>query len=279
MNLALSVEILRKYIFIVPFFIGIFISDGVIAFSLWSTRDTFRGTGEFIGPGTYDKEQVLFEMIFRDVAFTDTSSFKIPYFNNAQQEPNVCGEYDVDESPDGRLSNGLAINEKADMCLANIAGTNMHIAVVGGGELQGQIECLILDQRQLLVSMDIAFDLGIGEKGVIRMPFYGSTDKVKIPYSLQTQLGMPGGSDRAGRYDSGMWLEGQLGDFDDDGWIDGTLVSAGNIPLESPVFPGQPYAMIRHFELDIPVGGYEFGNIKASYNKRKTQLSGTDTVQ
>lgn len=236
----------------------------VYSFSLISTKDNLNGTGEIIGPGKYEKKQVLFEMVLNGISFTNRTDFVVPFFNNAEAEPNVCAESDFGDRPDGRLSNGVAFNENADMCLANIAGTDMHIAVVKSGPLQGQVQSMILDEQSLLVSMDIAFDLGIGDKGVVAMPFYGSTNKVMIPYSLQTQLDMPGGTDRAGVMNSGTWLHGRLGDLDKDGWIDGTLVSAGNIPLESPVFPGQPYAMIRHFELDIPVRGYELGNVESA---------------
>lgn len=236
---------------------------GVQAFSLWSTLDTHMGPGKFIGPGKYSADQELFEMVLSNIAFTTKEEFLIPFYNNGEHTPNVCGELDLDDKPDGKLSNGLEINENADMCLANIAGTDMHIGVTQGGPLQGQLHFSILDNQEIIVAMDIAFDLGIGEKGVIKMPFYGSTDKVQIPQSIQTQLDIPGGTDSAGEYTSGSWIEGKVGDFDNDGWLDGTLVSAGNIPLDSPVFPGQPYAMIRHFELDIPAGGFVLGDVKS----------------
>ena len=231
------------------------------AFTLTSTHDTFGGVGDIVGPGIYTNKQELFEMVLRDLAFTNSENFVVPFFNNGAGEPNVCAEYDVEPNPDGRFTNALPFNEKADMCLANIAGTNMHIGVIADGLMQGQIQFLILDKQHLLVSMDIAFDLGIGEKGIIRLPFYGTTDRVMIPYSLQTLLNMPGGTDQAGVHSSGTWISGRFGDFNNDGWIDGTLVSAGNIPLESPVFPGQPYAMIRHFVLDVPAAGYMVGKL------------------
>lgn len=232
-----------------------------VAFTLTSSQDTFNGTGKFLGPGSFKGDQALFEMQLKNLAFTNSSDFIVPYLNNSSQLPNVCAEYDIEEKPDGKLSDGTAFNENADMCLANIAGTDMHIAVVNRGALQGQIHCLILADSEILVTMNIAFDLGIGDKGVIHMPFYGTTGKVEIPYSLQTQLGMPGGTDSAGAHASGTWLQGRVGDFDEDSFIDGTLVSVGNIPLDSPVFPGQPYAMVRHFVLDIPLQGYWMGNV------------------
>lgn len=248
------------------------------AFSLWSTADTWGATGEFIGPGIYTENQPLFEMVLKNLAFTNRSDFVVPFFNNADKLPNMCAEYDLDEHPDGQFSSGLKFNENADMCLANVAGTDMHIGVIRSGPLQGKIQFMVLNKKTLLVSMDIAFDLGIGEKGMVFMPFYGTTDRVQIPLSLQTQLNMPGGSDQAGRYKSGDWLQGRLGDADEDGLIDGTLVSVGNIPLESPVFPGQPYAMIRHFELDVPAAGYILGDVQ-SVQKRTVLSSAKEKVE
>lgn len=240
------------------------VSQNLNAFNLRSTQDTFNGTGKFLGPGPYIVEQDLFEMHLKKLSFSNTSDFTMPFENNGDALPNICAEYDVDEKPDGLLSSGLVLNENADMCLANVAGTDMLIALVQRDPLQGQAKFMIFDHKELLVSMDIAFDLGIGSKGIVYMPFYGRSGRVRIPYSLQTQVGMPGGTDRAGKHASGGWLQGRFGDFDSDGFLDGTLVSVGNIPLESPVFPGQPYAMIRHFVLDIPVGGSVLGNVSGA---------------
>ncbi len=251
-------------IILIVYFMSFF---NVNASSLWSTLDTHGGTGKFLGPGRFKAEQELFEMVLKNVAFTNKTDFLVPFYNNGKSLPNICGELDLDEKADGRLSSSLEINENADMCLANIAGTDMLIAVIDNGPLQGQIHFMILDNQEILVAMDIAFDLGIGDKGVIKMPFYGSTNQVMIPYSIQTHLGIPGGTDSAGNHLSGTWLKGRVGDFDEDGWLDGTLVSAGNIPLDSPVFPGQPYAMIRHFEMDIPYGGYVLGNVKEAFEQ------------
>ncbi len=242
------------------------------AFSLWSTHQTFGGTGEFLGPGLYDAPQPLFEMVLKNLLFHTQTDFIVPFYNNGKALPNICGEMDSEAQADGSLSNGQRINENADMCLANVAGTDMVIAVVEEGVHGGRQNFLILEDGNILVSMDIAFDLGIGEKGVIRMPFYGTTGRVSIPLSLQTRLDIPGGANRAGKYASGDVLEGRLGDADGDGWLDGTMVAVGNIPLESPVFPGQPYAMIRHFEMDIPVGGYVLGDVKAIHSQDNANL-------
>ena len=100
------------------------------------------------------------------------------------------------------------------------------------------------------VMMDLVLDIGIGERGLIKVPFYGTTGTLTIPRSLQSQSGGRG-VDRAGPLQSGETISGRIGDFNGDGHIDGTIVAVGVMPLDSPVFPGQPYALSRNFETDI----------------------------
>jgi hypothetical protein len=108
------------------------------------------------------------------------------------------------------------------------------------------------------MAMDLTIDLGIGPRGIIKIPFYGTTGTVTVPPSLQTQNGDKG-VDQAGKLPSGTTIAGRVGDFNRDGYIDGTLVAVGVMPLTSPIYPGQPFAMVRNFETDIPVGGLVVG--------------------
>ena len=224
------------------------------------------GTGNMYGPGSYDVDQNLFSMVLNNLAFTDSSKFIMPFYNNGEQEPNVCSETEMSDSNDGKLSDSQLINENADMCSMTIAGTDMLVAVISNGPLNGEQHYTRLSNGDIEVKMDLALDLNIGEKGVIKLPFFGTTGSLEVPLSLQTQNSNQG-IDYAGKFQSGTQLSGRIGDFNNDGWIDGTLVSVGNIPLDSPVFPGQPYAMHRHFELNIPVTGTDFGNVKALIEK------------
>lgn len=247
----------------------------VKAVSLWSSTETHNGTGKFLGPGAFNGEQDLFEMELKNISFTSQTELLVPFYNDNESLKITCADLVFDNDIDGHLSDGSTINENVDMCLANIADTDMLVGVSGDGPLQGQVHFMLLDNREILVAMDITLDLGTDDNGLIKIPYYGSTKKVMIPYSIQTQLKLSGGKDSAGNHLSGTWLEGRLGDFDEDGWLDGTLVSAGNIPLDSPVFPGQPYAMVRHFEMDIPYGGYVLGNVEEAFlrnNKRSNLL-------
>jgi len=248
------------------------LSSQANSFTLWSDDSLPNGPGKLYGPGAYIADQILFDMTLRNLSFTTNSNFLMPFYNNGAEAPNICSELELLDDSNGKLSNGYVINENADMCSATIAGTDMLVAVIAEGEHQGQQLFVRQENGEITVSMDLALDLNIGEKGIIRLPFVGTTGSATVPLSLQTQNSLSQGDnpksgvqglDQAGIYESGTVLTGKVGDFNNDGWIDGTLVSVGNIPLNSPVFPGQPFAMHRHFELNVPVEGFTFGNVKA----------------
>ena len=80
------------------------------------------------------------------------------------------------------------------------------------------------------------------------------------------------GVDRAGPLQSGETISGRIGGFNGDGHIDGTIVAVGVMPLDSPVFPGQPYALSRNFETDIAHEGTVMGSplrVHEAYQRRK----------
>jgi hypothetical protein len=74
-------------------------------------------------------------------------------------------------------------------------------------------------------------------------------------------MGIEGGVDLAGSLRPGDKLRGRLGDFDEDGVLDGAIVVAGNIPLDSIFMPGAPYALVRYFETDVPYNGAVVGKL------------------
>lgn len=242
----------------------------VQAAKLWSNSETFLGPGEFHGPGAFPVVQPMFEIMeLKNLAFFTDVDFVTPFVNNGAAEPNNCAEKESRGEIDGRLSNGIRINENADICSAVIAGTRVLVAVIEGGPHGGQQYNVTLSDGNIVMTMDLALDLGIGDKGVVKLPFYGTTGKLEIPRSLQTMLGEKG-VDQAGKYISGTTLEGRIGDFNRDGWIDGTLVAVGTMPLDSPIYPGQPYAMHRNFETNIPIQGTLYGNVKKLHQQNKT---------
>ena len=80
-----------------------------------------------------------------------------------------------------------------------------------------------------------------------------TTGWVQVQRSLQTASGTPGGYDKAGSLPSGTFLVGRVGDFDRNGFLDGVLVAAANVPMQADMLPGAPVANLRGFTTDIPV--------------------------
>jgi hypothetical protein len=96
--------------------------------------------------------------------------------------------------------------------------------------------------------------MGIGTNGIIRLPFYGTTGTIAIPQGIPSSKGQVV-LDRAGPLHAGATISGRIGDFNNDGYIDGTLVAAGVMPDSSPVYAGQPFVLTRNFETDVPIAG------------------------
>jgi hypothetical protein len=226
------------------------------AATMWSTKQSFMTAGTFYGPGRL-ADSTLFDATISNISFPSPLTFVTPLGNNGGAEPNLCGERELRQTPTGLLSDNLTkINENVDVCPFVITGKKILVAVVDGGGHQGEQIAVALSGGEMLMTMDFALDLGIGTPGIIRMPFNGTTGEVEIPLSLQTQLHIPGGVDRAGSLKSGAKIRGRFGDFNHDGMLDGAIVVAGNIPLTSVFMPGAPYALIRYFETDIPYDGH-----------------------
>lgn len=232
------------------------------AVTLWSVPGSYLGTGYFFGPGSYLTPTPLFPVMIRNMAFTADHNFITPFWNNGAGEPNVKSENDF-PPVDGLLSDGTRINENADLGTFTLAGTRFMPAVGEGGEFMGEQRAMTEADGNVVMEMDLLLDLGIGPKGVIRIPFRGTTGTVTVPVPLANAQGAAG-AEQAGSLKSGETLSGRIGDFNGDGFIDGTLVAAGVMPLTSPVYPGQPFAMSRNFETDIPIEGAVFGSPQAA---------------
>jgi hypothetical protein len=237
------------------------VAGGVRALTLFSTPTSYLKTGKFVGPGAFDADQELFPVTIRNMLFVTERDFVTPFFNNGAEAPNILAEQKFRDPVDGKLADGTLINENVDIWPAKIAGVDVLIAVVAGGPHHGEQLSVVNDDGEVVMTMDLALDFGLGPKGVVHVPFYGTTGTVVVPKSLQTLSGGKG-VDQAGQYPSGTTLTGRIGDFNHDGYIDGTLVSAGTLPLDSPFFPGQPYIIARNFETDIAIDGALFGVVR-----------------
>ncbi len=232
------------------------------AATMYSRKDSYMGAGTFYGPGKVP-DSVLFDAQISGIGFSAPLNFVTPLSNNGAAPPNVCGEAQSGKTPTGLLSDGVTrINENVDACAFDLNHARVLVAIIDGGPHQGQQVAVTTSQdgkATMTMTMDFAIDMGIGKAGVIKIPFYGTTGEVVVPTSLQTALGIGGGVDAAGSLQPGDKLQGRLGDYNHDGMLDGAIVVAGNIPLNSIFMPGAPYALIRYFETDVPYDGVLIG--------------------
>jgi len=231
----------------------------VEAYKMFSKSTTFKGAGTFYGPGNLP-ESPLFDVVIETITFASPTHMITPFFNNGGAAPNVCAQETFFKPPTGTLSDRVTrINENVNVCHWVLAGFPVLAAVVDGGVHAGEQLADLHEDGTMTMTMEFAFDLGEGR--VMKLPFNATTGTLKIPPSLQTQRGQPGGIDQAGPYKTGDTITGRLGDYDNDGLIDGAVVVVGNIPLESPFFPGAPYALIRYFVTDMPAKGVLVGRL------------------
>jgi len=248
---------------------SLFASGTAGAFTVFSIKDSYMGAGTFYGPGRLPASP-LFDVTIHNVAFTSATTFVTPFFNNGGEEPNVQGEIATSDKPDGYFSDGKTpINENADVGPFELNGTKVLVGIGGGGAHQGEQLSVLLDRHTMIMTMDIVFDMGIGASGVVAASFYGTTQEATLPQSIQTQLGIEGGTDRAGPLKSGDKIHGRLGDFNSNGLLDGAIVVTGNMPLTSVFMPGAPYALIRYFETDMPYTGVLAGKLPGTAADRQ----------
>ena len=238
---------------------GFFVSSRSQSATMYSIKSQTFGTGTFYGPGAIEDTE-LFPVIIRNLSFSAPFTFITPMDNNGAEYPNICGEREIKEQATGTLSDGKTkLNENVDVCAFEINGLKILVGIIDGGPHHGGQVATLSSDGTMVMTMDTALDLGVGEAGIIRIPFYASTGRVTVPFSVQTQMGLPGGIDKAGSVPSGTVLQGRLGDYNHDGLLDGAIVLAGTIPIDSMLLPGAPYAFIRYFETDVPYDGDVYG--------------------
>ena len=236
------------------------------AATMYSTDESYMGAGTFYGPGALD-DSSLFPVIIRNMGFLGPLSYITPFVNNGPAEPNICGERQLEKVPDGLLSDGVTkVNENVDVCVLEFNGLKMAAGIVDSGPHRGVQIATTTEDGHMVMTMDFALDMQIGKGGIIRIPFYGTTGEVTLPSSLQTQMGIQGGVDKAGSLKVGDKIRGRIGDYDEDGMLDGAIVVAGTMPLDSVFLPGAPYAIVRYFDTDIPYDGAVFGKLPLASN-------------
>jgi hypothetical protein len=168
------------------------------------------------------------------MGFISEADFVTPFKNNGERGPKTLGEAQLGLK-DGKTSDGGLINHNVDTGVFVVAGTKMLPAVVrADGKFGGSQAAVSIRDGNVTMVMDLTLDLGIGPRGIVKMPFYGTTGTVVVPPSAQTQGGGQG-VDRAGP------------------------IASGTTIANSPIYPGQPWVMVRNFATDIAIDGRPFG--------------------
>lgn len=207
--------------------------------------------GHFFGPGPIVPDTALPVGYLRNIQFDLTTFSGHAKFVN-------------DGSKRALLSDGKTpINQNIDAGVLDIGGGENPVLLVAvkGGRNKGREYYRLAEDYSFVWSVDIALDPGFAE-GIIRVEnFLLTTGIVKIALSAQTEQGIPGGYDQAGSLQSGQYLAGRVGDFNQDGFMDGIVVAAPRVPLESAMLPGAPVGNQRGFETDVPLPAHLAGEL------------------
>ena len=132
-------------------------------------------------------------------------------------------------------------------------GKTFWLYAVAGGPNEGKERYRFDANYNMVWTVDIGLDPGFPE-GIVRVNGFELTTGIrKVPTSLQTAAKQPGGYDKAGSLPSGTQIVGRVGDFDADGFLDGTIVATANVPMQADLLPGAPVANQRGFKTDLRV--------------------------
>jgi hypothetical protein len=196
--------------------------------------------GFFFGPGPIVPDTPLPDGKIKNVQF-DVNNYTgfTPFINTGTQ-----------------LTDGTLINENIEAGILTIGKQRKQkfsLVAINGGPQKGREIYYFNDNYEFIWKVDMGLDPGFPE-GIIRVnDFLLTTGIVEIPKSLQFYKNIPGGHDKAGSKLSGDYLFGQVGDFDNDGFLDGVIVAAPHVPLKSNMLPGSPVGNQRGFISDIPI--------------------------
>ena len=199
---------------------------------------TFHLTGgSFFGPGPIVPDTSLPDGRLININF-DPRELRgyAAFFNDGRQE--------------SKLSDGKTrINQNIDAGRLNIGGgfQTVLLVAVEGGPNRGTEQYYLDEDYRFVWRVDLALDPGF-EEGIIRVDdFILHTGVTRIAPSLQTRNNLAGGYDQAGSLKTGQLLLGRVGDFDQNGFIDGILVAAPNVPMVADLLPGAPVGNRRGF--------------------------------
>jgi hypothetical protein len=181
---------------------------------------------------------------------------QLTFFNNGKAEPNIPGEKEIfGDFKGGFLSNGVPFNEHLHGSVLSIGqGALRMLAVVASDGPNKGGETYRVDERlNWRLRTDMALDPGFPEGLVVSRNIDITSGVLWVPQSLQSEANTPGGFDHADYLPSLGPVIGNLGDANDDGFLDGRIVGAGRTPLKYLFAPGAPLIMSRTINTDIPV--------------------------
>jgi hypothetical protein len=209
--------------------------------------------GAFHGPGQLP-DSPLPTGLLGHIRFNRFLTGETSFFNNGEAPPNAP-EPGLNGKNDGRLSDGTPFNEHVWGGIAEVGRGAMKFMVVvtSNGPNRGTEKYTLQDDLNWRINTDLALDPGFPEGIVVSKDIRISSGVVWVPRSVQSQTGIEGGQDRAGSLPSGIPVVGRLGDYDGDGFLDGSIVGGSNVPITNLLAPGAPVVQRRDFVSDIPV--------------------------
>ena len=104
-----------------------------------------------------------------------------------------------------------------------------------------------------MIQTDLAIYSGFEQGFLVINNISITTGVIWIPESIQSQMNIPGEMDFAGTLPAGSAIVGELGDGDNNGYLDGTLIGVAVIPIDHVFSPGSPAVQSRKFTSNIPI--------------------------
>ena len=237
--------------------VNIFSVFCLVSCSAWAEVGNFQIKflgGTFFGPGRMP-DVPMAKGIMHVVELDKNLKGITPYFNNGAEKPNIRSRVPFHPELEGVLSSNIAFNENMDGGVVDVGNGALKLlnVVIKDGPNNGTQSYELTRQCDWKITTDLALDPGF-KPGILVTPNLVITSGVvSIPISLQTKHGIPGSADFAGSVPSRAKLVGRVGDYDEDGFLDGYLTGTAVIPLDHIFYPGAPVAQARIFISNIPI--------------------------
>lgn len=211
-------------------------------------------TGFAHGPGPMPATPILYGR-FTNVNVDAKLTGESPFFNNGPAEPNHTGAFKIFGGQRSTLSNGIPFNEHVDGGVITIGQGALHMmaGIPANGPNQGAEYYRVDERLNWCWKTDVALDAGFEPGLTVSKNLNIKSGVIWVLPSLQTEAASPGGFDRAGEIPSGAPVVGRVGDQDNDGFVDATMVGVGRVPLNFIFVPGAPLVMMRSVVTNIPV--------------------------